>query len=105
SKKLPCAPESTLTVDGLPFPVKPAGTQGDLLSGRDLPLRLCFAGRPLLLAGTHDLLAGGVIQTDSLELSSQGNVGVASAPARATPPSLHVKEAGDGGFQVDVTNA
>jgi arabinofuranan 3-O-arabinosyltransferase len=102
SAPLPCL-GTVLSIDGRPVFVRPEGTVGDLLSGKDLPLVTC-SGRPIALApGSHDLLAGGVLQPDAIRLSTLGQRHAAVSPA--TLPRVEAPVSWTGSYQVNVSNA
>jgi hypothetical protein len=98
---LPCSSGTGFKVDGTPVPVRLAGTQRDVMAGRNLPLATCD-GSPLRLShGTHDLIAGGVLQADAVSLSSAG----AALTQPPTLPSLRVASPEEGRFLITVRKA
>jgi len=66
---LPCS-RGQASLDGHPLPIRPVGTVGDFLAGKELPLTTCD-GLPVELdSGTHDLAVGGGLQPDVIMLRS-----------------------------------
>ena len=96
----PCNDSFGVTVDGKPVPVRPLGTIGDLLQGKDLALRTCDDRSLLLSAGSHDLVVGGSLQTDAIRLTT----GPPAPPIRPVPKVSRTARS-DGGYDVHVKDA
>jgi arabinofuranan 3-O-arabinosyltransferase len=92
---------NAVVVDGSPVGVKPAATVSQVLGGAEVGISACD-GRPITLAdGAHRLFAGGVLQPDSIRLSSLRPV----VTPKADPPRITVHGRADGGLDVDVHDA
>ena len=98
---VPCHRGAGFTLDGRPIAIRPQGSVGRLLGGKNLPFASC-SGKPIQLqAGAHTLFAEGGLQPDSITLSSRGSQ---PAPATASPPATTVTAAGSG-YDVAVRGA
>jgi arabinofuranan 3-O-arabinosyltransferase len=96
----PCT-NGVVSVDGHSVSVKPLGTKGDLLAGKELPLAAC-GGAPITLAqGWHDVVVDGGLEADTIWLSSGGSAG----PPVVTTPQVDAAPAQAGGFDVHVSDA
>jgi arabinofuranan 3-O-arabinosyltransferase len=91
-----------LAIDGQPVPIRAVGTEGQLLSGKDLPVATCHGAPITLEPGDHTLLAGGGLQPDTVELSTG-----AAAPPATTPtlPQMSWTQRWGGGYDITVKNA
>jgi arabinofuranan 3-O-arabinosyltransferase len=99
---LPCAPNADFTIDGRPILVRPEGTVGQLLDGEELPLVTCRPGSILIGSGWHELAARGVLQPDTVMMTSEG----ARPPAAAVEaPTMVTRTTARGGFDIEVRDA
>ncbi len=96
----PCS-YSSMEMDGRTVPVRPDGTVGDLLAGREVAVHTCQGFPVTLVPGSHVLWAGGALQPDDLSLRTGGEVAPMSPPA----PSVVATTGAGGSFRVRVTNA
>jgi arabinofuranan 3-O-arabinosyltransferase len=99
---LPCSMSSSLTLDGAPLAIQPAGTVGHFLGGSNLPLQRCGAAPVSLKSGWHNLLARGGLQPDTISLATPGW----RPPKRPDVlPSVSFSTTPTGGFDVAVRGA
>jgi len=101
SEPLPCS-RTVVALDGQPVAVRPVGTEGALLTGKDLPLTTCDGSGIVIGPGGHELLAGGGLQPDVVMLSTGSPL---SPPPLARLPSMSWSQRWGGGYDIAVKNA